>query len=660
MNIFGSFKKITSYSNSKINENPVEKIIDAFDDKKKFAYLITIAFFVVFFIVAFHFHPYWAEGDGLFYFQSGEEVLNGNGKNIFLADAPVNGPVFYVLVNNIFNDAFITLKTLALLSGTGIILISYFIIRNFFNYKIALVGQLFIAFNPRFQQLNYFAVNELVALFLIFTSIYFITKKNLTLPNIILAAILIGLATNFRYQGIIIAIALSVFLLVKNRKLKTNLRDFSIFLFTFLLVLSPLLIYNFTTYGQFSDSDPHLFSLWNNNIQTPEWTAKMQQMVMSGDTTPVMLVDFNLFLENYFYNLFYNNFDKLFNFDTFNTISLFTVIPFLGIIPFVIGWVYVLKPKINKKTLLLLGCSSIITTISISFFGDFNVHFFAIILVPLIIIFFQNFRKIETNFLFLWILAFIFLIIISIVHVNVAYHLFPMMLLITILNSIFFVETLPKIFSKIQKKTTSITQSKYSKTILFLVIAILFLNAGSAFFYHVLILYPHEYVGIYDEITTMIFERDSYVPLGYEQKLVGDILSREPGIQDKYLMANGNTASYYANSLYLPTNFGEGRSGDSIESFVTRENWTDYEIFMSNLQSYPQDISHTLNPIPDYLLYNKFWRLVGPEYTDGQYYDLLVLFEPNNEKIPDNFELMWQSNKTGSVLYKIHHIDPSE
>ena len=115
----------------------------------KYPLLITLGFFLVMFYVAFFQHPYWFETDGIFYLNVGEEILRGNGKNVLILDASIGGPVIFAALNSILHDGFASEKIISVLSATGMVFFSYFIIRNIFNYKIALLGQLFFAFNPR-------------------------------------------------------------------------------------------------------------------------------------------------------------------------------------------------------------------------------------------------------------------------------------------------------------------------------------------------------------------------------------------------------------------------------------------------------------------------------------------------------------------------------
>jgi len=139
----------------------------------KIPILVTLAFFLVTsYVAAFH-HNYWViDHDGQLILHIGEEILAGNGENVKLHNAPVGGPVIYAFLNSFFNDGFSLLKSIALLSASGSVFFSYFILKNIFNRKIALVGLLFFAFNP---WLGFFAIqaeNELLPIFLISASFH--------------------------------------------------------------------------------------------------------------------------------------------------------------------------------------------------------------------------------------------------------------------------------------------------------------------------------------------------------------------------------------------------------------------------------------------------------------------------------------------------------
>ena len=50
----------------------------------------------------------------------------------------------------------------------------------------------------------------------------------------------------------------------------------------------------------------------------------------------------------------------------------------------------------------------------------------------------------------------------------------------------------------------------------------------------------------------------------YEQKLIGELLAKQPGIEDSVIMTYTPTIPYYANSKFLHAVFIEGNENDSI------------------------------------------------------------------------------------------------
>ena len=97
-------------------------------------------------------------------------------------------------------------------------------------------------------------------------------------------------------------------------------------------------------------------------------------------------------------------------------------------------------------------------------------------------------------------------------------------------------------------------------------------------------------------------------------------------------------------------------SDDTILDYISRENWSDYELFESNIHSFPPDRYDKYHPFPDYLVYQPIIK-----YPDEIWYDegaaterLDILLDPNDPRIPTNFEFLFKSDKTQTVLYKIH------
>src|SRR3989344_4516188 len=158
----------------------------------KYPLIITLIFFLSTSYVSFFIDNPPFSNDPLFYFFTGEEILHGNRENVKLLNAPMGGPIIFSVVNKLFQDAYITIKVISLLSGSGIVFLSFFIIKNIFNFKIALVGQLLVSVNPKMHFQSIIPLNEILAVFLIFLSFYYITKKQLCTTHLILAAIFLG------------------------------------------------------------------------------------------------------------------------------------------------------------------------------------------------------------------------------------------------------------------------------------------------------------------------------------------------------------------------------------------------------------------------------------------------------------------------------------
>lgn len=648
------YKDLLTHASMRLQNSFIQSL-----SSNKYALIITLIFFIIILNVTIFSHHYWFETDGILIVHIGEQILKGDGKNLLTPDLPDGGGIIYGIVNLIIKDEFITAKIISLISGTGIVLLSYYITKNVFNTKIAVVVQLFVACNPRLALDSIYAMNDLVPIFFIFVSLYFITKKDLRLSDLMISGSVLGISSIIRFQGLIVLIAFLIFLLVRSNQIKINLLHFSTMGIFFVIALSPLLLYDYYTHGDLIDTNSNFYLLTNWNYQTLEWHNKIEQNIMAGISDGLFL-DHNLFLKNYFYDLFYHNPNRLFNFGTVNNFSIIPEIPFLGIIPVMLGAIYVMKISINKKNIIILLGTGLSTTFFVFSFGEISIHFFAIIIIPLLVIGITNIKKIQKNFLVLLILSVVFFIIISIVPVGKAEHLFAMWLIIPILSTIFFIETLPHIFSKI-RSLQHIKSRNIQKMTISLIVLILVANlAFSYLLLHYSLYTGDTYSTDLKKEFTKLFERKNQVrELGFDEKQIGDMLSKQPGIENSYVMSSDLDYSYYAHSKFVYTTFREGVKNDSLNKFITRENWTPYDRFFSDIISYPTDRFGKYHPIPDYLVYQPIppnaiqdpWSNIN----DTQFEDLKILLNPNDPMIPSNFELLFKSNVTGTVVYKIKH-----
>ncbi len=626
--------------------------------KNKYPILVTIAFFLITsYVAAFH-HNYWViDHDGQNYLYAGQEILAGNGSNVKLHNAPIGGPVIYAFLNQFFDNGFGVMKSIAVLSASGAVFFSYYILNNIFNRKIALVGQLFFAFNPFMGFFAIQAENELLQIFLVAASFYFITKKELKLQDIVICGVLLGIASTIRLQVIIVLISFISFLFLRSRKIRQNFLLVLTILLVFLLALSPVIFYNYTIHESILDTNVAWSMQFHNKYHYPEWEYKMLacglNQVATCSTLDAIFVDTDLFFKNYFYNLFYGMPDRLVNFnsDHINT-SLINTVPLLGLLPVTAGFIYLFKIKINKNNLIITASSAIVSALLIFLMGDIHIHFFAIIGIPLFLLCLYNIKNVQKNALPLCLLPAVFVLIMSLLLLRSGEHFFLIWFSMAMLAGVFFVDILPQLFKKIQPGKIKLNSKKITFSTAIIISLILLSNFG---YCYVLFTATHAnvpFVSIEDEFTKLSQNMPAEQP-GMEVKNVGDILNKQPNIENSYVMIPAYHYSYYINGNTVYGQFSEGIPDDTFENYVTRKNWKDVEIFQSNMVSQPMDRQNSNNPKPDYLIY-------ALNELDGglnQHEYLKNLANPESSLIPENFEVLYFSNKSNiiHVIYKINY-----
>ena len=423
-----------------------------FKNENKLPIIVTAIFFFTFFYVSFFHHLTFTESDGIFYYLSGKQLISGNVEYTPIIGAPIGGPLVHALFGDLLDDPFVAGKIISLLSCTGVVFTSFFITKNLFSKKVAILTQLFFAVNPKIAHLSIMVLNEAAPLFFIFISLYFATKKQKSNTAFVLVGIFLGIAFCFRYQAGFILIAFLVYLLIFERERIFGLRNFCLTLFPFLATISPLLIFNNLILGKFSTLSTNFYFLDLFKFQTETWRQNMVNIADEGIFSAFFLDPF-LFLKNYFYNLLFHNPDHLFKFsiDVYDTLSIIPLFPILGILPAIGGFLYITKINLNKKQVSILVSTFFITFLLIGLFGTLEYHFMLLVIIPLSVIGITNIHKIPNNVLFLLISCIIFLIFISVLPVYRAFHLFPIWLILPALSSLFFIEAIPAIQVKIKQ-----------------------------------------------------------------------------------------------------------------------------------------------------------------------------------------------------------------
>jgi len=448
-------------SSSKNNSS----ILNHFFQENKLPIIITTIFFFSMFYVAFVHHTIWIEQDGIFYYFHGNEFFDGNLHNVQIIGAPMGTPVIYAVLDNLFGMPFEAAKSLSLISGTVIVLISYFITKNIFGVKVAVITQIIVAVNPKLHFLSISALNELMSIALIISSFYFLTKNELKNSDFVLMGILLGLSFMLRYQAILIILGIVIFLLIRNRKIRYNALKSGILILVFLTTASPILIFNYMTYENPIENDTSFYLLALFQFQNPEWRESISEMREEG-LISLILEDPYLSAQNYFYNLFSHNPSRLFNFGILDNISAFPPIPILGFITVVLGFLYTVKISKDKTTWITISTFALIALL-VFFIGILasetstassseyispvakssvitSQYYFALVFIPLLILGILSLKKIQKNFLPLLIVSTILFFSLSIIPVYRSYHFLLLLIPLSILNSIFIYEVLPK------------------------------------------------------------------------------------------------------------------------------------------------------------------------------------------------------------------------
>ena len=601
------------------------------------SFIVVIIFFASASYVAFIIDNPTRDHDLLAYYYAGQQTLYGDRENVYLAGTPIGWSVLLALSDNVVDDVFVTAKLFSVFFATGIVLLSFYIVKNIFNKQVALLAQTLIAITPFFHVEAIITHGEILPVFLIFFSFYFITKKKLSKRDVILCGIFLGLASMLRYQAAVVAISCLPFFLIQYKKIhlsKTIL--FSVF---FIIALSPLLIFNFLTFGTLIESDPSLHFLHSNEFENNLALEKtLTERIESTGSVIFFEID-ETFIKNYFYNLFVNNPNLIFQ--STHNISNMSPIPFIQYvgIPLILGGAIVaFNRHIEKKEILFLAIASFIIMIFL-IMNDNTEYFFIAIIIPVLVLGIRSIKEIEQNVLPLLIIPICFFTMMAIIAVPTPPDLFGILLIPPTLTALFILKGIPKIiqFKQLQNKKTI----NVKIIIIFIISIIIISNLIFSYELQAMLLYGDNF-----DWKDVFRTNHSYENSSHEIKQVGEMLSKEPSIKNKYIMTSEINFTHYANAKHLAVDFNEGTQDATIMDYVSRQSWSDFEIAVSNIYSIPNDRYNKYSPLPDYLIYVDDHNNIP---------SLRVLQNPDDPNIPKNFEILYENDKSGIFVYKIKY-----
>lgn len=137
------------------------------------------------------------------------------------------------------------------------------------------------------------------------------------------------------------------------------------------------------------------------------------------------------------------------------------------------------------------------------------------------------------------------------------------------------------------------------------------------------------------------------------------LLKQDKDIETKTIMAFSPAYSFHTNSNFIFTSFDEGEETDTVEDFITRKNWSEFEHWLSSNNSIPphKDISHQ---IPDYLIYAYSNTVIDPDttwyFSDQNFYIHSLLINPEDPGLQKFLNLVYSSNsgRNGIIIYEIN------
>jgi hypothetical protein len=240
--------------------------------------------------------------------------------------------------------------------------------------------------------------------------------------------------------------------LISEREKILKLKTILLTSLPFTSFISPILFFNYTTYGKFSTEVENLYPLVTFKFQTELWHQKLENLLHEG-LFSAFSIDPLLFIKNYFYNLLYHNPDHLFKFtmDTFDSLSIIPILPFIGMIPVIGGFLYITKINLTRLNLLVLLITFSFFVVLVLIFGEMRYHFLTLIVIPLAVIGLSNIKKIPKNISFLLLFTIVFMLVISLIPVYKAYQLLPIWLIFPALSSVFFIKSIPIIQTTIKQ-----------------------------------------------------------------------------------------------------------------------------------------------------------------------------------------------------------------
>ena len=609
---------------------------------KVLPYVIPIIFTIAVILASFIIHQP-GEIDVIFYYNAGNEILNGDPSNVYISNSGIGWPITIAFLTDYVGDLFTVSKAIALISSVLILIITFFTIKNILGNSLsALIAQGFLAINP-FLHLDTIVINnEMIPLLFVFLSVYFLSKKDST-RKYALIGLCLGVSFWFRYQALLILFGIAIYLLISNQSgIRITTKKIVIMTMIFLFVISPMLFYNYSVHGVLFDIDPSLYmEVYGSQEERELWGGDFVDKVSNNNKEGSWL-EKAIFNEQYVKNLFQINSHTIFNLDLgINNFSPIPILQFSGIPIFLFTALYLFNLK-KSKIGIILPVSVLLTSASILvFYNKIEDYYFALIILPVISLGILSIRRIEKKILPFLVIPVIFYAGLSLVPIHDPVNMFAILITLPMLTAIFCTRFISFLIEKTRIKTI-IKRSNFIVVTIILIIIIT--NLGFSYKLENMVMYQDYDVGtITDEIQKIFEEKQSTTTKEITE--ISQLLANEPNITEKTIMTNTFSIQHYIKSNSVFSFFKEDISSKSIDEFLLRENWSSFDLMFSNHYSVPPDRKNLNQPIPDYLIYLQWNRFDETPW--------IVEELENNQGA--KFEKIYQSEQTKTVVFKINY-----
>jgi 4-amino-4-deoxy-L-arabinose transferase-like glycosyltransferase len=218
---------------------------------------IAVLFFIVMVFIGLKYHivgDYGVETDFYWsYVPEARHILEGT---IPIEDFRGPGyPLVLACIALFTSDLFHAGVVLSTLSAAASLFFIFQILKHLFRADIALIGTLLVAVNTTFVQYSYSAGTDMFFVALVTASTFFFLRdEQMRWLNIVLSALLAGLAYLTRYNGLFAAVAAPLAILAVNpfqQTRKIRAKTAAVYLGIFMLTIAPWGIYCLIEKGSF-------------------------------------------------------------------------------------------------------------------------------------------------------------------------------------------------------------------------------------------------------------------------------------------------------------------------------------------------------------------------------------------------------------------------